>query len=97
VRSGRLKLLLVDQHDPGEREVVLHYPHRRYLAPRVRVVVDTLLTKLGPPSDLHMTVHDLLAEVPDAEAAAGSAPPAAQPALRRTTKRSASDASVSKA
>lgn len=28
LRSGRLKLLMVDQHDPGEREVVLHYPHR---------------------------------------------------------------------
>jgi len=97
LRSGRLKLLLVDQHDPGEREVVLHYPHRRYLAPRVRVVVDTLLAQLGPPSDLHMTVRDLLAEVPDAEALAGATLPPVQPALRRKTKRSASDASASKA
>lgn len=97
LRSGRLKLLLVEQHDPGEREVVLHYPHRRYLAPRVRVVVDTLLAQLGPPSDLHMTVQDLLAEVPDAEALAGATPAPDQPPLRRKTKRSASDTSASKA
>ncbi len=77
--------------------MVLHYPHRRYLAPRVRVVVDTLLAQLGPPSDLHMTVRDLLAEVPDAEATAGATPTPDQPALRRKTKRSASDASASNA
>ncbi|HEX5686812.1 MAG TPA: LysR substrate-binding domain-containing protein [Ideonella sp.] len=98
LRSGRLKLLMVDQHDPGEREVVLHYPHRRYLAPRVRVVVDTLLAQLGPPSDLHMTVQDLLAEVPGAEAtASGAESTPAHPALRRKTKRSDSDTSASKA
>ena len=91
----RLKLLLVDQHDPGEREVVLHYPHRRYLAPRVRVVVDTLLEKLGPPSDLHMTVQDLLTEVPGAAAVA--AHDHAGVVSRRKTKRSASDAAASKA
>jgi len=93
LRSGRLKLLMVDEHDPGEREVVLHYPHRRYLAPRVRVVVDTLLEKLGPPSDLHLTVRDLLAEVPGAEAVAM----VDQVVSRRKTKRSASEASASKA
>lgn len=95
LRSGRLKLLLVDQHDPGEREVVLHYPHRRYLAPRVRVVVDALLEKLGPPSDLHLTVRDLLAEVPGAAAAPAEAQ--AGVVSRRKTKRSASDAATSKA
>ncbi|MEK8029828.1 LysR substrate-binding domain-containing protein [Ideonella sp. DXS29W] len=70
LRSGRLKLLLTGLHDPGEREVVLHYPHRRYLAPRVRVVVDTLLEQLGPPGDLHLTVPDLLARCPQADAGA---------------------------
>lgn len=93
LRSGRLKLLMVDQHDPGEREVVLHYPHRRYLAPRVRVVVDTLLAKLGPPSDLHLNARQLLAEVPGAEAVAAND----QVVSRRKTKRSASDPAGSNA
>ena len=70
LRSGRLKLLLVDRHDPGEREVVLHYPHRRYLAPRVRVVVDALLQDLAQPGDLHLSARELLAEMPSAEAGA---------------------------
>ena len=33
LRTGRLKLVLTDHHDAGAREFVLHYPHRRYLAP----------------------------------------------------------------
>jgi DNA-binding transcriptional LysR family regulator len=90
LRSGRLKLLLVDRHDPGEREVVLHYPHRRHLAPRVRVVVASLLERLGPPSDLHLSVQSLLATQPDAAAAN------AQP-LRRKTSRASSEDAASKA
>jgi DNA-binding transcriptional LysR family regulator len=42
--AGRLKVLLHAQHAPGEREVVLFYPHRQFLAPRVRVVVDALMS-----------------------------------------------------
>jgi DNA-binding transcriptional LysR family regulator len=59
LRSGRLKLLLVDSHDPGSREFVLHYPHRHYLAPRVRVVVDSLLAHFQAASDLHLPAADL--------------------------------------
>lgn len=92
LRSGRLKLLLVDRHDPGSREFVLHYPHRRYLAPRVRVVVDALLAGLTAERDLHLTVREFLAEQPQAEA---SAPP--QPLPRRKTSRSGSEAAASKA
>jgi DNA-binding transcriptional LysR family regulator len=91
LRSGRLKLLLVDRHDPGEREVVLHYPHRRYLAPRVRVVVDALLAGLGPPSDLHVTARDLLAQMPSTEA--GVEDPVQPP--RRKTRKSGLEASAS--
>ncbi|MFO1337954.1 MAG: LysR substrate-binding domain-containing protein [Burkholderiaceae bacterium] len=82
LRSGRLKLLLVDRHDPGEREVVLHYPHRRYLAPRVRVVVDTLLAELAKARDLHLSVLDVLAEVPGADAGGQPAPARARTARR---------------
>src|SRR5262249_19856861 len=59
LRSGRLKLLLPEVHDAGEREVVLHYPHRRYLAPRVRVVVDALLAQFARASDLHLGVAEV--------------------------------------
>lgn len=59
LRSGRLKLVLADRHDAGAREFVLHYPHRRYLAPRVRVVVDALLEHFAAADDLHLKVADL--------------------------------------
>jgi DNA-binding transcriptional LysR family regulator len=71
LRSGRLKLVLPDWHDEGEREVVLHYPHRKYLAPRVRVVVDALLTHFAQTQDLHLRPADVIAANPSA--VAGSA------------------------
>jgi DNA-binding transcriptional LysR family regulator len=52
LRSKRLKVVLRDLHDAGEREIVLHYPHRLYLAPRVRVTVDALLAGLARNRDL---------------------------------------------
>jgi DNA-binding transcriptional LysR family regulator len=61
LRSGRLKLVLPELHDAGTREVVLHYPHRQYLAPRVRVVVDALLAHFAASPDLHITPAELCA------------------------------------
>jgi DNA-binding transcriptional LysR family regulator len=61
LRSGRLKLLLADRHDAGDREIVLHYAHRQYLAPRVRVVVDALLAHLAAAKDLHLKPADVIA------------------------------------
>jgi DNA-binding transcriptional LysR family regulator len=52
LRAGALKVLLRGRHEAGEREVVLHYPHRRFLSPRVRVVVDALLEHLRAQQDL---------------------------------------------
>jgi DNA-binding transcriptional LysR family regulator len=43
LRTGKLKVVLLGQSDPGERQVVLQYPHRQFLAPRVRVVIDALM------------------------------------------------------
>ncbi len=54
LRSGRLKLVLGSSHDASAREFVLHYPHRLYLAPRVRVVVDALLAHFKASPDLHL-------------------------------------------
>ena len=53
LREGRLRLLLADVHDPGEREIVLHYPHRQFLGARVRVVVDALLAHLAEEKIQH--------------------------------------------
>lgn len=59
LRSGRVKVVLNRLHDAGEREIVLHYPHRQYLAPRVRATVDALLAHFGQHADLQATRHDL--------------------------------------
>ncbi len=74
LRDGSLKLLLPDVHDAGKREIVVHYPHRQYLAPRVRVVVDALLAHFAQAAPLHMGVAELLAQHPGcvAQAAAKS-------------------------
>lgn len=87
LRSGRLKVVMHGVHDPGEREFVLHYPHRRYLAPRVRVVVDALLAHFARSTDLHLTAEDIAAY------AAAAAPSAKR---RRNTRRSGSEVSASK-
>lgn len=54
VAAGRLVRLLADVHDPDEREIHLHYPHRQFLSPRVRVVVDGLLAAFAGSAALHV-------------------------------------------
>ncbi|HEX6706565.1 MAG TPA: LysR substrate-binding domain-containing protein [Albitalea sp.] len=88
LRSGRLKLVMSGQHDPGDREFVLHYPHRQFLAPRVRVVVEALLAHFKELGDLHLMPADV------AQYAAASAQPASR---RRKTSRSGSEAAGAKA
>lgn len=95
LRSGRLKLVMADLHDSGEREIVLHYPHRQFLAPRVRVVVDALLNHFAGAADLHLLPKDV-AEYAAVPQAAGTAQ-AQSVSLRRKTRRSGSDAAASKA
>lgn len=65
LRAGKLKLLLPGIHDPGSRQIVLHYSHRQYLAPRVRVVVDALLENFEQTRDLHLSVEDVVMQNPD--------------------------------
>jgi len=79
LRAGSLKLLMPGVHDPGQREVVVHYPHRQYLAPRVRVVVDALLAHFAAEPDLHVSVAQVVAEMP--QCVAGAAP-----AVKRTRR-----------
>jgi DNA-binding transcriptional LysR family regulator len=82
LREGRLRLLLADVHDAGDRETVLHYPHRQFLSTRVRVVVDALLQHLAQQADLHLRPGDL-PPAWRAEAAAAAAHAGRRPANQR--------------
>jgi len=63
LQAGRLKAVLADTHDAGTREFVLVYPHRQFLAPRVRVVAEALLTHLRDTAALHLMPADLPASM----------------------------------
>lgn len=58
LEAGRLRLVLPELHDSGEREIVLHYPHRQFLSARVRTVVDALLAHFAAASALHQSPAD---------------------------------------
>ena len=100
LRSGCLKLLLPGLHNAGAREVVLHHPHRQYLPPRVRVVVDALLKHFAAATDLHGSVAEVAEVAGVAEVAAtlplclatsssaGAETPAATPKRHRAPARS---------
>jgi DNA-binding transcriptional LysR family regulator len=70
LQAGRLKLVLADTHEAGPREFVLVYPHRQFLAPRVRVVAEALLAHFRETAALHLQPSELPAMV--RAAAAGS-------------------------
>ncbi len=56
LQSGRLKLVLPKFLDPGERQLVIHYAHRSYVSPRIRVFVEFMLHALRSDSSLSATV-----------------------------------------
>ncbi|CAN5177535.1 LysR family transcriptional regulator [soil metagenome] len=55
LREGKLKLLLLDYHIAGNRQMVLQYPHREHLAPRVRAFAEYVLAALSRHPDLQLT------------------------------------------
>jgi DNA-binding transcriptional LysR family regulator len=57
--AGRLKVVLHGEHHPGPYEMVIQYPHRALIAPRVRVVVDYLLEAFAGNSSLHVPLYAL--------------------------------------
>jgi DNA-binding transcriptional LysR family regulator len=63
LQSGRLKVLLLGQHDPGDYEMVLQYPHRALMAPRVTACVDYLLAEFARHPALHVPLDSLSAYV----------------------------------
>lgn len=68
LRAGRLKLVLMPFNEPGAREMVIHYPHREYVAPRVRAFVEFILASLKHEPSLHATLKDAAPYVASAAA-----------------------------
>ena len=58
LQSGQLKLVLNQFNDTGARELVVHYPHREHVAPRVKAFVDFMLQSLKDEPSLHAMLKD---------------------------------------
>ena len=61
LRAGALKVILSGWHHPGTYEMVLQYPHRALLAPRVRATVEYLLDVFSRDESLHVPLDALKA------------------------------------
>lgn len=59
LRSGALKVVLDRYHQPGTYEMVLQYPHRALLAPRIRATMDYLLEAFAENKSLHIPLPSL--------------------------------------
>lgn len=57
--SGTLKVLLHRHHHPGSYEMVMQYPHRALIAPRVRATLDYLLEAFAADEALHVPLEAL--------------------------------------
>ena len=47
------------QYDPGNYEMVIQYPHRSFIAPRVKATVDHLLKHFENDATLHIPLEKL--------------------------------------
>jgi DNA-binding transcriptional LysR family regulator len=52
--SGKLKLVLLNMHDQGNYEMVMQFPHRSLMAPRVRATIDYLHAAFAKDEALHV-------------------------------------------
>lgn len=59
LQSGELHVILYGLHDPGNYELVIQYPHRSLIAPRVKVTVEYLLSEFKSDPSLHIPIADL--------------------------------------
>lgn len=57
--SGKLKVVLLGQHDPGSYEMVMQFPHRALMAPRVRATIDYLIAAFAQDNALHVPLSAL--------------------------------------
>jgi len=61
LRSGKLKVLLLGVHEPGSYEMVMQYPHRALMAPRVKATIEYLLAAFAEDEALHVPLNNLVA------------------------------------
>lgn len=61
--SGALKVVLHQYHHPGSYEMVMQYPHRALIAPRVRATLDYLYETFAEDEILHAPLSTLGAYV----------------------------------
>jgi DNA-binding transcriptional LysR family regulator len=59
LKAGRLKIVLHKFNDAGKRELVIQYPHREHVAPRVKAFVDFILASLKKEPALAATSKNL--------------------------------------
>ncbi|MFJ4142626.1 LysR family transcriptional regulator [Pseudomonas sp. NPDC089734] len=59
LRQGKLKVILLKEHLPGTYEMVMQYPHRALLAPRVQVTLEHLLAVFQDSDVLHASHREL--------------------------------------
>jgi DNA-binding transcriptional LysR family regulator len=63
LKAGALKVVLYGQHQPGAYEMVMQYPHRALMAPRVRTTLEYLLEAFSQDEALHVSLASLEAYV----------------------------------
>lgn len=59
LQSGDLHVVLFGKHDPGRYQMVIQYPHRALIAPRVKATVDYLLAAFNQDPSLHVPLEKL--------------------------------------
>ncbi|WP_174865960.1 LysR family transcriptional regulator [Pectobacterium polaris] len=59
LKEGSLKIVLMGKHDPGNYEMVIQYPHRALIAPRVHATVDYLLNAFREDPSLNYPFDQL--------------------------------------
>lgn len=59
LQSGELHVVLFGRHDPGNYEMVIQYPHRALIAPRVKATVEYLLAAFRHDPSLHFPLEQL--------------------------------------
>ncbi|WP_316424841.1 LysR family transcriptional regulator [Klebsiella oxytoca] len=59
LQAGRLKVVLLGQHEPGRYEMVIQYPHRVLIAPRVKATIEYLLDTFHSDEKLHFPLSEL--------------------------------------
>ncbi len=59
LKKGDLKLVLFDQHDPEDFQMMVQYPHRSLIAPRVKACADFIHSALKDTEELNIKLHRL--------------------------------------